>query len=128
MRPLCARRRQERMIAMNNIPGTITLDETHYIDIDPYNWILKESRLIPETDSKGNPNKSAGKQVDAVIGYYGKLEDALNAYSMRILKNRLSGSAAEISIDGLQTILKEIKTAVTRLSLTFKSKQGGNAE
>lgn len=110
---------------MLNIPGIITLDERYYIDVDPYNWILKQVKVTADTTSTGRPNKRAGQRCDVVIGYFPSLEQALNAYAEQILKESVSGSVAELNIDGVKSILEDIKIAITKLSLTLNAKQEG---
>lgn len=113
---------------MNNIPGTITLDEKYYIDVDALNFILKRIKVTADTTKDGEKNVNAGKRCDITLGYLGSLEDALNRYTNELIKNAIHGSTTDVSIGLLQTILEDIKTAVTGLSLTLNVKQEGNAE
>ena len=113
---------------MNNIPGTITLDEDYYIDVDALNFILKQSKVTAEFTSKGEPNKNAGQHCDVTLGYFGSLEDALNHYSNELIKSGIHNSATAIYLEDIKVILEEIKTAVTKLSLTLNVKQEGKAE
>lgn len=110
---------------MNNLPGIIILDDRYYIDVDPYNWMLKEVKITPPLDSKGRPNKQAGKRCDVVVGYCPSLVNALELYSEQLLKESVSGSVKPLNIDSIKTILAEIKTAVTGLSLTLNVKKEG---
>lgn len=113
---------------MNNIPGTIVLDGNYYIDVDPYNWILKEVKRIPENNSRGIPNKRAGQRCDAVIGYFPSLDKALDGYTQQILKSTFVDSVAGINIAEVKVILQDIKNTVTRLSLTLNAKAEGGGE
>lgn len=113
---------------MNNTPGTITLDEKYYIDVDALNFILKRIKVTAGTTKDGKENVNAGKRCDVTVGYLGSLEDALNRYTNELIKNDVHGSATDVSLSQLQTILEDIKTAVTRLSLTLNVKQEGNAD
>ena len=113
---------------MNNIPGTITLDEHYYIDVDALNWILKEVKIIPPTDRRGKPNKNAGNHCDVVIGYYPKLDKALEAYSDMITKDTVMNSATAINVRSMIIQLQAIKNAITKLSLTLNVKQEDKAE
>lgn len=113
---------------MNNIPGTITLDEHYYIDIDALNLMLKKVKVTAEKTSKGEPNKNAGQRCDVTLGYFGSLELALDKYSKELIKNGIHNSATDISLSQLQTTLNEIKTTITKLSLSLNVKQEGKAE
>lgn len=113
---------------MQNIPGTIVLDERYYIDVDPYNWILKEVKRIPENNSRGLPNKRAGQRCDAVIGNFPSLDKALDGYTQQILKSAVVDSVAVLNIAEVKVILQDIKNTVTRLSLTLNAKAEGGGE
>jgi len=110
---------------MNNLPGTITLDDRYYIDVDPYNWMLKETKITPSLDSKGRPNKQAGKRCDVVVGYCPSLVNALELYSERLFKEKVHCSVEPCEFDNVVAMLEEIKTAVTGLSLTLNVKKEG---
>lgn len=113
---------------MNNIPGTIILDGQHYIDVDPYNWILKQIKRIPENNSRGIPNKRAGQRCDAVLGYFPSLEQALDGYTEQVTKNGVVDSVTALNIAEVKVILQDIKNSVTKLSLTLNSKEDGGGE
>lgn len=113
---------------MNNIPGTIILDGQHYIDVDPYNWILKQIKRIPENNSRGLPNKRAGQRCDVVLGYYPSLEKALDGYTEQIVKNDILDSVTALNIAEVKVILQDIKNSVTRLSLTLNAKAESGGE
>lgn len=108
---------------MNNTPGTITLDENYYIDVDPLNWILKQVKVVPQTDKRGNPNKNAGNHCDAVIGYFPTLESALDSYISHAIKDAVTVTGDSWNIEEVKELLQEIKSAVTGLSLTLKVKK-----
>jgi hypothetical protein len=105
---------------MNNLTGKIRLDDRFYIDVDPYNWALCEIKTIPPTSKNGKPNKGAGKQIVKTWGYCSTLENALNLYAEVIAKESVDAFVGPISLSKLKTILGEVKSAVTKLSLTLK--------
>lgn len=111
-----------------NSPGTITLDEQYYIDVDPLNFILKKVKVTADKSSTGKVNKNAGRRCDITIGYCGTLENALNLYSRELMRNGIHNSATALNLQRLEIILKDIKNAVTKLSLTLKDKQEDNRE
>ena len=106
-----------------NSPGTITLDEQYYIDVDPRNFILKKIKVTAGKASTGKVNKNAGRRCDITIGYCGTLENALNLYSRELMRNGIHNSAMALNLQRLEIILKDIKNTVTKVSLTLKDKQ-----
>lgn len=111
-----------------NSPGTITLDEQYYIDVDPLNFMLKKVKVTADKTSTGKVNKNAGRRCDITIGYCGTLENALNLYSRELMRNGIHNSATALNSQRLEIMLKDIKNAVTNLSLTLKDKQEDNRE
>ena len=105
---------------MNSISGKIKLDDHFFIDVDPYNWALREIKTIPAISSTGKPNKGAGKQINRVVGYYSKLEDALDSYAELLAKESISTLSEPASLTEVKTILEEVKNAVAKVSLTLK--------
>ena len=105
---------------MKNVNGKIKLDDRFYINIDPYCWTLYEVKTTPAYSSKGKPNKGAGKQITKAIGYYRKLEHALDKYVELKAKESFSTFSEPISISDVKTILSEIKNATERLAHKLK--------
>lgn len=113
---------------MNNLTGKVKLDDRFYIDVGPYNWALCEIKTIPPTSKSGKPNKGAGKQIIKTRGYCSTLENALNLYAEVMAKESLGAFVEPVSIACLKTILGEVKSSVTRLSLTLKVENGGSKD
>ena len=114
---------------MKNVSGKIKLDDRFYIYVDPYCWaLLYEVKTIPAYSSKGKPNKCAGKQITKAIGYYRKLEHALDKYVELKAKESLSTFSEPISISDVKTILSEIKNATERLAHKLNVEIGGESK
>ena len=108
---------------MNNLSGTIKLDDTYFIEIDPYNFILKQIKITSDKTVSGKPNKNAGQPYNATLDYYPSLEVALDRYSKTLIKDGIHSADLGADVQTLQTILTEIKNAVTKLSLTVNVKR-----
>ena len=103
------------MIFVNELAGTITLDDFYYIDVDALNWILKDVKVVPPTDRRGNPNKNAGNRCDTVIGYYPSLQSALTAYVNCTLQDAIQATGDSWSIDELKDLLKGINESILNI-------------
>ena len=108
---------------MNNTPGTITLDEDYYIDVDSLNFMLKKIKITADVTKDGTQNKNAGRRCDVTIGYCGTLENALDLYSRELIRNGIHNSVTALSIEDMKVILHDIKTAVTGWPLTLNVKK-----
>lgn len=95
----------------------IKLDETYFIEIDPYNWILKKKVVISDQVKSGKPSVNAGKTRDAICGYYPSLASALGHYVDNLEKDGISKDSEPVQIAGLETILLRIEKACKYLKL-----------
>lgn len=84
----------------------IILDSEHYIEIDPFNWILKKRRKSP-------------KSQDKVIGYYSTLENALLAYEEKMTQKACLDCDTEIYIHQAIKLLSDIKNLIKSLAITL---------
>lgn len=100
---------------MNNIPGTISLDQDYYIDVDPLNFILKERKSVKVGENKG-------KQYESTIGYFGSLESALDEYVTRQIKSGIQASN-DWSVEDVFVLLDSLRGDIKNLSLTLNTKQ-----
>lgn len=99
---------------MNN---RIKIDDTYFIEIDAYNWILKASVETKEKCVSGQPAKNAGKFHDITLGFYPSLESALKAYADHFEKDEISKAKWPVNTEELETILLGIESACSTLKL-----------
>lgn len=95
----------------------IQLTKSHYIDVDEFNYTLKEKYAGKTKDGKE-------KEAEKVIGYYGKLESAIEGF----IKHNQIASIGDLSVD-LREYVKMVeevnKKAVNDImSLLGKSDSG----
>ena len=97
----------------------IDLDGTYYIEIDPYNWILKK-RIVAKPRKDGKPSKSTGTMREVTLGYCSSLKNALKSYTSHLEMDGVAAHAETVDVQELETILLRIEKLCKGLKLVEK--------
>ena len=94
----------------------IKLDKDFYIDIDEYNHTLHMKFI-------GKTKDGAKKQSDKVVGYYGSVEDCLEAY-LNARQNRLTSERAVTLREYVNLVTKSNREALKAIKQLIKDGTG----
>jgi hypothetical protein len=101
----------------------IDLDGTYYIEIDPYNWILKK-RIVAKPRKDGKPPNSTGTMREVTLGYCSSLKNALKSYTSHLEMDGVAAHAETVDVQELETILLHIEKLCKGLKLVEKDTEG----
>lgn len=88
----------------------IQLNKDFRIGTIPMNFVLEKSRVVDDEKSKNH-----GKTMWDVVGYYGKLPDALDGF----LRHSMLGSDAD-GMDEVKVLLRDVAASVRQVKDELK--------